>query len=125
MAASGVTTYGKQQMLIISTGLIPPPTLYLALFSTSGDPGGTTTELAVSNYARQPVPFYVVQAGQLANATDITFYSLGTGTFLGQQLLDASTGTTVWCWIDQASSVGFTGPTDLTYPAGTLTLLVS
>jgi len=123
MAAVGMTTYGKQQMLAISTGLLAPPTLYLALCTTSGDPSGTVTELAVANYTRQPVPFFAVSADQMANSADIVFLALGPGSFLGAQLIDALSGTTVWAWVDQASAFTISaGGTDLTFPLGTLTL---
>ena len=117
----GMTTYGKQQMLAISGGIMAAPTLYLALFTTSGDPSGTTTELAVANYTRQPIPFYAVSADVLSNTSDIVFFALGAGSFLGAQIRDVASGGTPWCWVDQASSFTIPAATDLTFAAGTLT----
>jgi hypothetical protein len=125
MATTGTTAYAKQQMLAISVGLQPFPSLYLALFTNSGDPSGSPSELAVANYVRKPVPFFAVSTTVLANSADIVFPALGAGAFLGAQLIDAPAGTTVWTWIDQASSFTIPATTDLTFAAGTLTLTVS
>lgn len=117
-----LTVYGKQQMLAVSFGLLPAPTLYLALLSSSANPAGSTIELAVANYVRQPVPFYAVSADQMANSGDVTFANLGAGAFLGAQLIDASTAGTPWCWVDQPGAFTIPASTDLSFPAGTLTV---
>jgi len=117
-----LTTYGQQSLLAIGGSLQDAPQLYLALFSNSANPSGTPTELILTNYVRQPVPFYAVTADQLANAADIPFRSLSAGSFLGAQLVDAITGGGCWSWVDQASSFTIPASSDLTFPAGTLTV---
>lgn len=112
------TTYGMQQMLAASTGAIPLPTLWLALFSTSADPAGSPVELVIVGYQRQQLAFVGAGAGVVENASDVEFDGLAAGAFTGMQVLDDDVAGGAWMWADQGAPVTIPGPSSsVTFPA--------
>ncbi len=82
-----------------NTPLASPASLYVALFSAFTE-AGTQTELAGSNYARQPITFDPAAAGSIASAAAVDFPTAAdnwsTVTHVG--LFDNSVGGNLLFW---------------------------
>jgi len=72
----------------------PPPTIYLALFTSATNDAGGGTEVSGGSYARQAVTLAAAANGATYNSSDITFpqATANWGTITHCALFDASSG---------------------------------
>lgn len=113
------TTYGRQQMFLVATGAIAAPQLYVALYSTSADPGGTHTELTLAGYHRVAVDLTQgVSIDQVTNVADSIFGPLAAGSYLGVAIHDDNSADQAWYWHDEGAPITIPGSSSVTFPAG-------
>jgi hypothetical protein len=76
-----LTNYLEKKILdhvLKTTSYAPPATVYLALFSATPGPTGGGTEVAYTNYARQPIYFGFASSRSIAQNAQVNFPQCGT-----------------------------------------------
>lgn len=71
--------------------LIKNNTPYLALYTATPTPSGGGTEVTGGSYARLPITFGTISAGQMSNTTALTFSGLPNATVTHYGILTAVT----------------------------------
>lgn len=77
-----------------NVAFVPPPIVFLALYTAAPGPGGGGTELAGGGYGRQPIVFAPPSNGSSSNVSDIVFPVALTdwGTITSYGIFDAASG---------------------------------
>lgn len=75
--------------------LIKNVTPHLALYTVTPTPAGGGTEVSGGSYARLPITFGTITAGQMSNTTALTFSGLPNATITHYGILTSLSGLTL------------------------------
>lgn len=107
---------------LVQTSFVPPPVIYVALFTVSPVPSGGGTEVAGSGYGRQTAIFSLSSAAITSSTTDVIF-PIATGpwgTIVAFALFDASSGGNMLYFGNLSTSRTILASDQVKFPAGQL-----
>ena len=105
-----------------NTTYTSPATVYLALYSTTGNATTAGTELTGNGYSRQSVAFSTSTTGTTTNTGNVTFNATGNSwTAYSSAIVDASSGGNVLYFYNIVPRLVAAGST-LVYPTGSITI---
>ena len=108
-----------------ATTYTSPTTVYLALYSTTGNATTAGTELTGNGYSRQTVAFSTATVGSVTNTGNVTFSATGNSwTALSSAVVDASSSGNVLYFVNIVPRTVAAGAT-LVYPVGSIAISMS
>lgn len=105
-----------------NTPFVPPPLVFVSLYTVAPTASGGGTEVSGGGYGRQPVVFTAPSNGVVSNVSDVNFPIAGTdwGTIVAFGICDASSGGNIMYYGNLSAPRSVLTNDQVRFPAGQL-----